>query len=108
MKNPYEGCERLDGTTPSSPTQSADFPPLPSSPLAKSLVSRCSICALSAPSSDDDPLRTCAECGLCMHFLCYGDGTFDDNGWRCRWCASTSRKSKSCAFCPLTEGALMR
>ena len=101
MKNPFEATEGVvaDDSSPPSPTKSEGSPPS---------VTHCTICAQAGSLSSDDPLLVCVDCSVGVHFSCYGQGVDGANGWRCRWCASSSKKTKACVFCPFTEGAFVR
>jgi len=100
MKNPFDSAGLVDNSSPPSPSKSDGS-------LASSPVTHCSICAQSGSISPTDPLLVCTDCGVCVHFSCYGEGFEGANGWRCRWCASPSKKTKACVFCPFTEGAFV-
>ena len=116
------GSSSPSSSHPSTPVKSNETPSSASEVVVK--VTRCSICSQAASSAgeNEDPLRSCVDCHVCVHLACYGirDDGADDAGsdWRCRLCAAAAAaaeaeaaeaaKSRACAFCPFTEGAFTR
>lgn len=67
------------------------------------IINGCSICE--DPSSAENPIVSCVECGVRVHVYCYGIvGQFEN--WKCSPCQSGKTKFVKCHLCTQKQGAM--